>query len=106
MLGCGARVMSHAAGMHCQKRIIQISEIQLVLQSQQNVRNRSRDLARDECLPAPGRFVVEQNPVAGVHVVGLAVVHHRPDITYNKKMAKKLKIVQLIFSSNLRSEGK
>ena len=38
----------------------------------------ARHLAADEVLTAAGRLVVEQDPVAGVHVVGLSVVPHDP----------------------------
>ena len=36
------------------------------------------DLPGDECLAPPGTLVVEEDAVAGVHIVGLAVVYHRP----------------------------
>ncbi len=36
------------------------------------------DLSGDEGLASPGALVVEEDSVAGVHVVRLTVVYHRP----------------------------
>jgi len=42
------------------------------------VRHRPRDLARHERLATPRRLMVEQNAVARVHPVALAVIHRHP----------------------------
>ena len=56
----------------------QVAEVQAVLQAERDARQRARDLARDEGLAAQRALVVEQDAVAGVHAVGLAVVHRDP----------------------------
>ncbi len=55
-----------------------VAQVQAVLQAQRDARDGARDLARDEGLAAQRAFVVEEHAVAGVHAVGLAVVHRDP----------------------------
>ena len=55
-----------------------VAQIQRILQAQRDPRDGTRDLARDEGLAAQRALVVEQHAVAGVHAVGLAVVHRDP----------------------------
>lgn len=43
-----------------------------------NVRNRARDLARDECATTARALVVEENTVAGIHSVRLAIINRDP----------------------------
>jgi len=57
---------------------IQVAHVQAAFQALGDVGEPARDLARDEGFATARAFVVEQNAVAGVHAVGLAVVHHDP----------------------------
>ena len=57
---------------------IHVAQIQLVLQSQPDARQRTCDLARDEGLATHRRFMVEQDAVARIDPVGLAIVHGNP----------------------------
>ena len=57
---------------------VEVAEVQAVLQPERDARERARDLARDEGLAAQRALVVEQDAVAGVHAVGLAVVDRDP----------------------------
>jgi hypothetical protein len=57
---------------------VEVAEEDLVLPAQLDRGDGAGDLARDEGFAAPGGLVVEENPVAGVHPVGLAVVHRDP----------------------------
>src|SRR5712692_4607779 len=57
---------------------VEVAEEEALLQPQLDARQRARDLARDEGLAAHRALVVEEDPVAGVHAVGLAVVHRDP----------------------------
>ena len=43
-----------------------------------NARNGPRDFAGNEGLATARRFMIEQNPVARVHAVGLTIVHGDP----------------------------
>ncbi|KAG1257178.1 hypothetical protein G6F65_016013 [Rhizopus arrhizus] len=56
----------------------QVAQVQAFLQAQDDARQAAGDLAGDERLAALGRFVVEQDAVAGVHPIGFAVVHADP----------------------------
>ena len=53
---------------------VEVAEAELVLQAVLDRADGARDLARDERLAAARRLVVEEDPVDGVHAVGLAVV--------------------------------
>src|ERR1017187_5187007 len=57
---------------------VEVPQIQLLLQTGFNASGSARDLARNERFAAARRFVIEQNPVAGVNAVRLAVVHRHP----------------------------
>ena len=57
---------------------IHIAQIEAVLEVQLDARERPRDLARDEGLAAQWRLMVEQDAVASVHPVRLAVIHGNP----------------------------
>jgi hypothetical protein len=56
----------------------QVAKRQAVLHAQLDAGDRHRNLAGHKVLATPGGFVVEQDAVAGKHVVGLAVVFHNP----------------------------
>jgi hypothetical protein len=57
---------------------IEIAKVQARLLPQRDVRHRTRDLSRHERPPSPRALVVEQDAVAGVHPVRLAVVDRDP----------------------------
>jgi len=57
---------------------IEIAHVEALVQARIDPRQAPGDLAGHERFPPPGRFVVEQNAVAGIHAVGLAVVHRDP----------------------------
>ena len=57
---------------------VQVAQEQAVLQAQLDARQGAGDLAGDEGFTADGAFVVEQDAVAGVDAVGLAVVDGDP----------------------------
>ena len=57
---------------------IQVAEVEAVLQAELDPRQRPRNLARHESLAPDRGLVVEEDAVAGVHAVGLAVVHRDP----------------------------
>ena len=57
----------------------QVAEHEAVLHAQLDARDGHGDLARHKVFAAAGGLVVEQDAVAGKHVVGLAVVFHDPE---------------------------
>jgi hypothetical protein len=57
---------------------VQVAKIQAVLQAKENPGHGAGDLAGDKGLAAQGRLVVEEDAVAGIHAVGLAVVDRDP----------------------------
>src|SRR5256885_6095036 len=57
---------------------IQIAQVQSILQAGANPRQRTGDLARNEGLTPLRRFVVEEDAVARIQAVGLAIVHADP----------------------------
>ena len=57
---------------------VEVAQVQIVLQPQGDACHGAGDLARHEGLAADRALVVEQDAVAGVQGVGLAVVHHDP----------------------------
>ena len=57
---------------------VQVAQVKLVLQSQEDPGGGAGDLAGDEGFAPPGRLVVEKDPVAGEHPVGLAVIDRGP----------------------------
>ena len=57
---------------------VEISEKEFVLQAQLDAGERAGDLASDEGFAAARRFVVEQNAVGDVQVVGFAIVDGLP----------------------------
>ena len=57
---------------------IHVAEIQAVLQAEFDARQRAGDLAGDEGFAAYRRFVVEQDAVAGIDAIGLAVIDGDP----------------------------
>jgi hypothetical protein len=57
---------------------VEVAEEELLLQAHLDAGEAARDLAGDECGSAQGRLVVEEDAVAGVHAVGLAVVDGDP----------------------------
>ena len=56
----------------------QVAQVQALLQPQRDPGDGARDLASDEGFATKRAFVVEQDPVAGVNAIGLAVVHRDP----------------------------
>ena len=57
---------------------IQVAQKELVLPTQGDGRRSPGDFAGHKGLAPHRGFVVEKNAVAGIHVVGLAVVHRNP----------------------------
>jgi hypothetical protein len=57
---------------------VQILEIELFLKAVSNSCNRPGDFAGHKGFSADGRFMVEENTVAGKKVVGFAIVHGEP----------------------------
>ena len=57
---------------------VEVAEVEGLLQAELDPRGRPGDLARDEGLAAAGRLVVEEDAVAGMEVVALAVVDGQP----------------------------
>ena len=57
---------------------VEIADVQVLLPPELDRRHRAGDLARDEGLAARRPFVVEEDAVAGVEAVGLAVVDRDP----------------------------
>jgi len=57
---------------------VHVAHVQAVFQAQGNVGQAPGDLAGDEGFAPAWAFVVEQHAVAGIHAVGLAVVHGDP----------------------------
>src|SRR5256885_825677 len=57
---------------------VEVAEVQAILHSEFDAGEAARDLARDEDLAADRRFVVEEDAVAGIEAVGLAVVDRDP----------------------------
>src|SRR5258708_14563010 len=57
---------------------MQVAEVQAILQSELDARQRPRDLARDEGIATDRGFVIEKYPVAGEHAIGLPVIHGNP----------------------------
>ena len=57
---------------------VEVAEVQAILHSELDAGEAARDLARDEDLAADRRFVVEEDAVAGIEAVGLAVVDRDP----------------------------
>ncbi len=62
------------AGMAPVAQRVEVAEVKAILQSELDARQRAGDLAGDEGFAAHRRFVVEQDAVAGIDAVGLAVV--------------------------------
>ena len=57
---------------------VQVAHVQALLQALGDVGEAAGDLAGHEGLAAARRLVVEEDAVAGIHAVGLAVVHRDP----------------------------
>ena len=57
---------------------IQIAKVETSLKAKGNPGRRPGDFTTDKRFPPAGRLMVEQNPVAGEHVIGLAVVDGAP----------------------------
>src|SRR5690606_31447145 len=57
---------------------VQVAHVQALLQALGNIGQAAGDLAGNESLAPTWRLVVEKNAVAGVHAIGLAVVHRDP----------------------------
>jgi len=55
-----------------------VAQVQAVLQAQGNARNGAGDFAGHKGFATYGAFVVEQNAIASVNAIGLAVVHRDP----------------------------
>ena len=58
---------------------VEIPEVEALLLAEVDIRDGARDLAGDERAPAAGRLVVEEDAVARVHAVRLAVVDRHPE---------------------------
>ena len=57
---------------------IEIAEVQAVLQTQLDTGERAGDFAGDEGLTANRRLVIEQDAIAGVNAIGLAIIYRNP----------------------------
>ena len=57
---------------------VQVAEEKTLLQAQLDACHRTRYFSRHEGLAADRAFMVEQNSVAGVHAISLAVIHRDP----------------------------
>src|SRR6266853_5667027 len=57
---------------------IESPEIQMLLKPELDARERASDLASHEGLPAKRGLVIEENAIAGINTVCLAVVHGNP----------------------------
>ena len=57
---------------------IQVPQIQAALESRGNARQPPGDLARHEGLATDRRLVVEEDPVAGIDAIPLAVIDRDP----------------------------
>src|SRR3981081_2246512 len=57
---------------------IQIAQMQGILQTGANPRQRTGNLAQTEGLPSQRRFMVEEDAAARIQAVGLAIVHADP----------------------------
>ena len=57
---------------------IDIAHVETGFEPLRDIRKAPGDLAGDECLAAARALVIEQDAVAGIHVIGLAVVHRDP----------------------------
>ena len=57
---------------------IHITQIQAVLETEKDPGQGPGDLPGNKGLTAQGRFMIEQDAVAGIDAIGLAVVHHDP----------------------------
>ncbi len=58
---------------------VEVAEEERLLQADLDAREAAGDLAGDEGLAAQGRLVIEEDAVAGVHAVGLAIIHTDPE---------------------------
>ena len=54
---------------------LQIAQVEAVLESHFDAGGGTGDFAGYKGFTAPGRFVIEHNAVAGMQLVGLAVIH-------------------------------
>lgn len=57
---------------------VQVAQLEAFRQAKLDLGHFSSNLARDESLTSPGALVVEQDAVAGKHVVCLSVVYYCP----------------------------
>ena len=57
---------------------IQVTQVQFILQADLDAGHGEGNFPGHKRLPAPGRFVIEQNAAARMHVVGFAEVHRDP----------------------------
>src|SRR5208337_3354598 len=57
---------------------LQVTELQLALQAELDARRAAGNLAGDEVLTAPRRFVIEKNTVDRIQAVGFAIVAGLP----------------------------
>ena len=57
---------------------IHVAEIEAILQADFNASQGAGDFAGNKGLAAHGRLMVEQNAIAGIHAVGLAIVDRNP----------------------------
>src|SRR4029077_2591417 len=85
---------------------VQISQLDNVLFTAINPYQLPNDLLGYELVATTWAFVVEQNPVAGKHVIALAVVHHRPvgELLCNRVRAARIKRCLLVLRNLLDSE--
>jgi hypothetical protein len=57
---------------------VEVAYVEARVEALVDARQAARDLARDEGFTAPRALVVEQNAVAGIYAIGLAVFHRDP----------------------------
>jgi hypothetical protein len=58
---------------------IEVAKVKACLLPQADVRDGTGNLARHECTPTTRTLVVEENPIAGEHVVGLTIILGDPE---------------------------
>jgi hypothetical protein len=57
---------------------VEVAEIEAILKSQVNPCQGPGDLAGNKSFAANRRFMVEENPVAGINAIGFTIVDRNP----------------------------
>jgi hypothetical protein len=58
---------------------IEVAEVEARLLSEADVCDSASDFARHECAPTARALVVEEDTVARIHIVGLAIILRNPE---------------------------